>query len=196
MREQSTDDITSIFGCAGSHLWHVGSSSLTRDWTLAPCLGSEGESWPQHHQGSPGISSLVLAKCSVVKCVSTYCSYFACAWEGCMSSRGLESPSDIKMQAFSPASHTPLALTIRIFQVLFLVLPPSFLMHSSMCVCVAQSWPTLCYPMDCSRPGSSLHGVFQARILEWSAISFSNILLHTLDLNTVHIYFCIYILSI
>ena len=51
-----------------------------------------------------------------------------------MSSRGLESPSDMKMQAFSPVSHTPLALTIRIFQVLFLVLPPSFL-----CVCV---WPS------------------------------------------------------
>ena len=38
---------------------------------------------------------------------------------------------------------------------------------------VAQSYPTLCYPMDCSPPGSSVHGVFQARILEWVAISFS-----------------------
>ena len=32
---------------------------------------------------------------------------------------------------------------------------------------------TLCYPMDCSLPGSSVHGIFQARILEWVAISFS-----------------------
>ena len=38
---------------------------------------------------------------------------------------------------------------------------------------VAQSCLTLCYPMDCSLPGSSVHGIFQARILEWVAISFS-----------------------
>ena len=38
---------------------------------------------------------------------------------------------------------------------------------------VAQSCPTLCDPMDCSLPGSSVHGIFQARLLEWVAISFS-----------------------
>ena len=38
---------------------------------------------------------------------------------------------------------------------------------------VAQSCPTLCNPMDCSPPGSSVHGIFQARVLEWVAISFS-----------------------
>ena len=38
---------------------------------------------------------------------------------------------------------------------------------------VTQSCPTLCNPMDCSLPGSSIHGVFQARVLEWVAISFS-----------------------
>ena len=38
---------------------------------------------------------------------------------------------------------------------------------------VAQSCPTLCHPMDCSLPGSSLHGILQARVLEWVAISFS-----------------------
>ena len=38
---------------------------------------------------------------------------------------------------------------------------------------VAQSCPTLCDPVDCSLPGSSLHGILQARILEWIAISFS-----------------------
>ena len=38
---------------------------------------------------------------------------------------------------------------------------------------VAQSWPTLCNPVDCSLPGSSAHGIFQARVLEWSAIAFS-----------------------
>ena len=37
---------------------------------------------------------------------------------------------------------------------------------------VAQSCPTLSDPMDCSLPGSSIHGIFQARVLEWVAISY------------------------
>jgi len=38
---------------------------------------------------------------------------------------------------------------------------------------VAQSYPTPSDPMDCSLPGSSIHGIFQARVLEWDAIAFS-----------------------
>ena len=38
---------------------------------------------------------------------------------------------------------------------------------------VAQSCPTHSDPMDCSLPGSSIHGIFQARVLEWVAIAFS-----------------------
>ena len=38
---------------------------------------------------------------------------------------------------------------------------------------VAQSFPTLRNPMDCSLPGSSARGIFQARVLEWVAIAFS-----------------------
>ena len=38
---------------------------------------------------------------------------------------------------------------------------------------VAQSCPTPSDPMDCSPPGSSVHGIFQARVLEWVAIAFS-----------------------
>ena len=38
---------------------------------------------------------------------------------------------------------------------------------------VSQSCPTLRNPMDCSPPGSSIHGIFQARVLEWGAIAFS-----------------------
>ena len=37
----------------------------------------------------------------------------------------------------------------------------------------AQSCPTVCDPMDCSLPSSSIYGIFQARVLEWVAISFS-----------------------
>ena len=39
---------------------------------------------------------------------------------------------------------------------------------------VAQLFPTLSDPMDCSPPGSSVHGIFQARVLEWGAIAFSS----------------------
>ena len=39
---------------------------------------------------------------------------------------------------------------------------------------VARSCPTLSDPMDCSLPGSSIHGIFQARVLEWGAIAFSD----------------------
>ena len=38
---------------------------------------------------------------------------------------------------------------------------------------VTQSCPTLCNPMDCSLPGSSVHGIFQSRVLEWVAVFFS-----------------------
>ena len=44
---------------------------------------------------------------------------------------------------------------------------------------VVQSCPTLSDPMDCSSPGSSVHGIFQARVLEWGAID-SSILLYSL----------------
>ena len=49
-------------------------------------------------------------------------------------------------------------------------LPFSSPMHESE---VAQSCPTLSDPMDCSLPGSSIHGIFQARVLEWGAVAFS-----------------------
>ena len=42
---------------------------------------------------------------------------------------------------------------------------------------VTQSCPTLSNPMDCGPPGSSVHGIFQARVLEWGAIAFSMILI-------------------
>ena len=43
----------------------------------------------------------------------------------------------------------------------------------------AQWYPTLCDPMNYSPPSSSVHGIFQARILEWVAISFSREMIHT-----------------
>ena len=45
-------------------------------------------------------------------------------------------------------------------------------------ILVVQSFPTLCSPMDCSPPGSSVPGIFLARILEWGAIPLFRVLLH------------------
>ena len=43
---------------------------------------------------------------------------------------------------------------------------------------VAQSCPTPSDPIDCSLPGSSVHGIFQARVLEWGAIAFSKLVIY------------------
>ena len=45
---------------------------------------------------------------------------------------------------------------------------------------VAQSHLTLSDPMDCSLPGSSVHGIFQARVLEWGATDFSKMVVNTM----------------
>ena len=52
---------------------------------------------------------------------------------------------------------------------------------------VAQSCPTLSDPMDCSLPGSSIHAMFQARVLEWGVIAFS---------GTIHLYLVKYVLKL
>ena len=51
---------------------------------------------------------------------------------------------------------------------------------------VAQLCPTLSDPMDCSLPGSSFHGISQARVLEWGAIAFSEVL-HQIQTNVLSI---------
>ena len=56
---------------------------------------------------------------------------------------------------------------------------------------VAQSCLTLCDPMGCSLPGSSIHGIFQARVLEWGAISKSS-LIQYVKKNTIKILCLIY----
>ena len=51
---------------------------------------------------------------------------------------------------------------------------------------VAQSCATLSDPMDCSLPGSSIHGIFQARVLEWGVIAFSVVHTKTKQFIKVH----------
>ena len=65
---------------------------------------------------------------------------------------------------------------------------PVSLRNGKMKVKVAQSCPTLCDPMDCSPPGSSVHGISQARVLELGAIAFSNqvaLMIKNLSANAV-----------
>ena len=50
---------------------------------------------------------------------------------------------------------------------------------------VTQLCPTLSDPMDCGLPGSSVHGIFQARVLEWGAIAFSSCLVYFKNLPTL-----------
>ena len=56
-----------------------------------------------------------------------------------------------------------------------------------LCFCSASS--TLCNPMDCSPPGSFVHGILQAKILEWVAISFSRGTSRPTDWNCIY-YIC------
>ena len=80
------------------------------------------------------------------------------------------------IQLFCISSNTFLANEIYclILKNFIYVLSP----HLGLCCCcyccsVAKSCHTVCYPMDGSPPGSSVHGILQARILEWGAIAFS-----------------------
>ena len=61
---------------------------------------------------------------------------------------------------------------------------------------VAQSCPTLRDPMDCSLPGSSVHGIFQARVLEWGAIAFSATLAYFLLIHFFVLYLMLGLLSL
>ena len=51
-----------------------------------------------------------------------------------------------------------------------------------------QSYPTLCDPIDGSLPGFSIHGIFQARVLEWDAIAFSDIYIYIFIYLFIYIY--------
>ena len=65
---------------------------------------------------------------------------------------------------------------------------------------VAQPCPTLSDPMDCSPPGVSIRGIFQARVLEWGAIAFSEVSLRVIQNNRglkekMVVLLCLFILS-
>ena len=88
----------------------------------------------------------------------------------CWSGLSFPSPGDIPDPGIKPVSSS--------LPSEFFTTEPHGEPKNGLCVCVCakllQSCPTLCNPLDCSPPGSSVHGILQARILEWVAISFSN----------------------
>ena len=63
------------------------------------------------------------------------------------------------------------------------------------CMCVSCSFVSVCDPMDCSRPASSVNGILQARTLEWAAIRFSTLSLYIHMYSYRHIYACIHTCS-
>ena len=76
----------------------------------------------------------------------------------------------------APAFFVPLDADCDIFFIglWWLVISHHYFCSFLECACVQAQWClTLCDPMDCSPPSSSVHGIFQARTLEWVAISFS-----------------------
>ena len=88
-------------------------------------------------------------------------------WTLCSTSRQSPSPSPVSstpFPSFPPARHTHTVPTL---------LRPDLCLFSSVHAKSLQSCPTLCHPMDCSPPGSSVHGILQERILEGVAILFS-----------------------
>ena len=127
---------------------HPGLISFTMDWLDLLAVQGTLESLSQHHS----------SKASILQC-----SAFS------------------TVQLSHPYTGKTIALTRRIFvgkvmSLLFNMLSRlviTFLPRSSEVSEVTQSCPTLCDAMDCSLPGSSVHGIFQARVLEWVAISFS-----------------------
>ena len=60
---------------------------------------------------------------------------------------------------------------------------------------VAESCPTLSNPMDCGPPGSSVHGIFQARLLEWGAIAFSKNTAYIIYLSVGKLNFTVHLLK-
>ena len=78
--------------------------------------------------------------------------------QGCLKPYSPSSPVGLLAAFVLPLLHTFAAAVPR---------------NSSNPCSVTQSCPNLCNHMDCSLPGSSIHGIFQARVLEWGAISFS-----------------------
>ena len=126
---------------------------------------------------SLSLSQSVIAQLCLTLCDTLDCSPPGSSVHGILQTKTLEwvtmpPPGDLPNPGIKPRSPA--------LQVDSLPIEPpgkpkiQFRYVNSWCVClVAQLCLTLCDTLDCSLPGYSVHGIFQARILEWVAISFS-----------------------
>ena len=121
---------------------------------------------------------MCVCECSVAQLCPTLCDPMDCSLPSSSLSMGYSQeycdglpfpiPGDLPNPGIKPTSLASPALTGGVFTIALLGKP-----HIESESEVAQSCPTLCDPMACSLPGFSVHGIFQARILEWITIFFS-----------------------
>ena len=101
------------------------------------------------------------------------CSLSGSCVHGILQARILEWVAFSSFRGFSWPGMEPCLSYVLHWQVGSLPLAPPGKPYTAQSVLVAQSCPTLCDPMDCSLPASSVHVILQARIPEWVAIPFS-----------------------
>ena len=139
---------------------------------------------PTHHSPFPSlnllsVSSLVLKECELVvayRNVLTGCSMNPRFWSSTLGPwKSLGNPKWRNSRASCPF---PCLLHFSLY-------PENSISMVCMKVLVARLYPILCDPMDSSSPGSSVHGILQARILEWVVILFSRISSWLRDQNWV-----------
>ena len=180
-----------IFGCAGFSLLHGFFSSCSEQGPLPSC-GTQAShcgglsycgAWAPGHTGFSRCSSWALEH------------RLSSCGAGALFLRGMWDSPGLGVESVSPvlaadSTAEPPGKPCHSFKSIFsCVLQKSYLIIYILFKCICcyacvllacyvpakslQSYPTLCDPMDCSPPGSSVHGILQARILEWVAMSSS-----------------------
>ena len=163
-----------IFGSAGSSLLPGFSLvAVHRGYSLLRCAGFSlhdlTADFSSHRARAPGCTCFSTSSSQVLepKLNSHFHGLSCSATCGNFLDQG-SNPCLLRWQAdFLLLSH----LGSPVFIVIRLLLWDGY--HTCMCAKLLESHPTLCDPMDCSLPGSFVHGILQAGVLEWVAISSS-----------------------
>ena len=110
---------------------------------------------------------------AIQQCESAVCTHRSLPWWTSPPSPHPSVVTEPHAEVPVPYNSFPLAICYtrgRVYVSMLKDFPPLFLLSWSEEVRLLQSCPTLCDPMDCSPPGSSVHEILQARILEWVAM--------------------------
>ena len=134
---------------------------------------STGSQKKQENFRKISTSALLTTPKPLTVCITTNCGKFLkeweyqttlpASWETCMPVKEQHLEQDMEQWTDSKSGKEYIEA---------ICCHPAYVIYMQSVVLVTQSCPTLCNPMDCSPPGSSVHGILQARILEWAAISF------------------------